>query len=219
MNSENKAKFPESIYGKTQKINLDRYLEICKAYSDKGAKMDDVSAAQYGQVFQREHQKGLNDAGWDIEEGNYERWITQINPENTSIALFRVRGTIDQNSSIYDRFARSFQNSTGRNTMYFKFHEDLNSNNDIEELTFKITWLDKNKNSKWALKYQNESGEQTAKRVKGVGGNQWKTVEVTVRDAVFSKSGELGSDFSLRNLNEIDVIFHGIELSIKRANN
>ena len=45
LNSENTTKFPESIYGRKQKPNLERYLEICKAYSDKGANMDDVYAA------------------------------------------------------------------------------------------------------------------------------------------------------------------------------
>ena len=87
--------------------------------------MDDVSAATQGQVYQRDQQTGYNDAGWNIEEGNYERWITQINPDLTSIGLFRVRGNINSNSSKYDRFARSFQNSSGKNTMYFKFHSYL----------------------------------------------------------------------------------------------
>ena len=62
-----------------------------------------------------------NDAGCDIAEGNYERFLTQINPDVTSIGLFRVRGTVDKNSSKYVRFARSFENATGKNTMYFKF--------------------------------------------------------------------------------------------------
>ena len=216
LNSENTTKFPESIYGKAQKINQDRYTAICKAYSDKGAKMSDIYSATQGQVYQRESQTGFNDAGWDIEENNYGRWITQLNPDGTSIGLFRVRGPINVNSSKYDRFARSFQSSTARNAMYFKFHEELFSTNAPNSLTFKITWLDKNPRSEWAFKYYNSIGVKTALKVIGVGDNQWKSVNATINDAVVNKQGPMGSDFILENTDAIDDIFHGIEVWITR---
>ena len=216
LNSANKTKFSESIYGKAQMINQDRYIAICKNYSDRGANMSDIAAAVQGQVFQRDGQIDYNDAGWEIEEGNYERWITQLNPDETSIGLFRVRGPINAKSSIYDRFVRSFQKSTAKNAMYFKFHEELFSNNDLDSLSFNITWLDNNLNSKWAFKYFNRLGVKTGLSVKGVGDNQWKSVTVTVKDAVVSKMGFMGSDFFLQNTDDIDDIFHGIEVSIKR---
>ena len=109
------VKFPESEFGVAKQSNLDRYVKICKAYEARGAKMDDVKSANLNQVNQRYSQEGYNDAGWDIEDGNYERFLTQINPSETSIGLFRVRGTIDEKSSKYDRFARSFDNATGKN--------------------------------------------------------------------------------------------------------
>jgi len=81
LNSENTTKFPEAQFGEASKGNEARYEAICAAYSDRGAKMDDPHAATMGQVWQRKNQTGYNDAGWSIEEGNYERWIEQINPD------------------------------------------------------------------------------------------------------------------------------------------
>ena len=217
LNSQNTIKFPVTIFGQANQQNQSRYSAICNAYASRGARMDDLSAATQGQVYQRDQQTGYNDAGWNIEEGNYERWITQINPDLTSIGLFRVRGTINSNSSKYDRFARSFQNSSGKNTMYFKFNSDVFSLSAPASLTFKITWLDKNQNSTWALKYYNSSGLQTALNITGIGDNQWKTINVTIQNPIINQNGVLGSDFMLVNTDSIDDIFHGIEVDITRA--
>ena len=216
LNSEDTKKFPESIYGKASRGNLERYTNICKAYEARGAKMDDLKNVTEGQVNQRAWQKGYNDAGWDIEDGNYERFLTQINPDETSIGLFRVRGKIDKKSSKYDRFARSFENATGKNTMYFKFHEEMFADSKPKSLKFTITWLDKNAGSTWALKYNNGKQIKTAIEVKGKGDNQWKTVVIDVADMVLNHKGELGSDFILVNNDKVDDIFNGIEVDITR---
>jgi hypothetical protein len=217
LNSQNTVKFPVSIYGQANKQNQARYTAICNSYASLGARMDDVFSATQGQVYQRDQQTGYNDAGWNIEEGNYERWITQINPDLTSIGLFRVRGVINSSSSKYDRFARSFQNSSGKNTMYFKFNSNVFTLSAPGSLTFKITWLDKNQNSTWALKYYNASGLQTALNITGIGDNQWKTTTVTIQNPIITQNGVLGSDFMLVNTDNIDDIFHGIEIDITRA--
>ena len=217
LNAQNTVKFPENIFGAANKQNQARYIAICNAYTSRGAQMDDVYSATQGQVYQRDQQTGYNDAGWNIEEGNYERWITQINPDETSIGLFRVRGVINTSSSIYDRFARSFENSTGKNTMYFKFNAEVFSLSDPDSLTFKITWLDKNLNSTWALKYYNSIGLQTAINITGTGDNQWKTTNVTIHNPVITQNGVLGADFMLVNTDNIDDIFHGVEVDITRT--
>ncbi|MFD0778336.1 T9SS C-terminal target domain-containing protein [Flavobacterium myungsuense] len=147
LNSADTVKFPESIYGTARQPNLTRYQNICNdpKYYNRGARIDDPIAVVRGQVFQREDQEFYNDAGWDICEGNIERFMTQIDPDATSIGLFRVRGPITSTSSKYDRFARSFENSTGKNTMYFQLHNELPANNKL--LKFTIIWLDKNAGS------------------------------------------------------------------------
>jgi len=217
LNSANTVKFPESIYGEAKEKNLDRYAKICKAYESRGAKMDDLKAASVGQVNQRDYQKGYNDAGWEIPDGNYERFLTQIKPDETSIGLFRVRGTIDEKSSKYDRFARSFENASKKNNMYFQFDEEMFATSKPDTLKFAVTWLDKNAGSTWALKYNNGKKEfKTALNVKGIGDNKWKTVIVSVTDAVVNRIGKFGSDFMLVNTDKIDDIFNGIEVEITR---
>ncbi|MCX6327367.1 MAG: T9SS C-terminal target domain-containing protein [Bacteroidia bacterium] len=217
LNAADTVKFPEKKFGKASEKNLDRYSSICKAYESRGAKMDDLKAVTIGQVNQREQQTGYNDVGWDIAEGNYERFLTQIKPDETSIGLFRVRGTIDKNSSKYDRFARSFENSTGKNTMYFKFDDEMFANSKPESLRFTITWLDKNAGSTWSLNYNNgDKSMKSALNVKGIGDNQWKTQIVTINDAIIDRSGKFGSDFMLVNTDKVDDIFNGIEVDITR---
>lgn len=213
LDSQNTIKFPESVYGKAKKNNKQRYLNICNAYADRGAKMDDLESAFLGQVKQRKLQKGYNDAGWNIHEGNYQRWVTQINPDETSISLFRVRGKIDSKSSKYDRFARKFASN---NCMLFKFNDEVFTNHP-NSITLYITWLDKNKGSKWALNYHTEKGTQKiAREVIGSGDNTWKTEKFIIKDAALNQSGKLNSDFTIENTDDINDIFHGIEIDINR---
>lgn len=216
LDAADKVKFSENEFGKASKSNLDRYVKICKAYESRGAKMDDLKSVNEGQVNQRYRQTGYNDAGWDIEDGNYERFLTQINPNQTSIGLFRVRGEINQKSSKYDRFARSFENATGKNTMYFKFDDEMFATSKPKNLKFIITWLDKSAGSTWALKYSDGKQMKTAIEVKGKGDNQWKTEVIDVTDMELNHRGEYGSDFVLVNTDKTDDIFNGIEVDIQR---
>lgn len=216
LNSADKIKFPENIYGKSTMANIDRYKKICKTYESRGARIDDSIAVVQGQVYQRDKQTGYNDAGWEIAEGNIERFFTQIKPDSTSIGLFRVRGTIDQNSSKYDRFARSFENAKGKNTMFFKFDQEVFANSTPKSLKFKIIWLDKIAGSTWSFNYKSTQGIKSAIQVTGIGDNTWKEVYFTITDAIIDCSGLLGSDFRLVNTDTKDDIFNGIEVEIER---
>jgi hypothetical protein len=77
--------FPESTYGKANKQNVDRYVKITEAFSDYGAQMGDPEKATGGGMINRKRQD-YNDAGWKILTGNYQRHLTQIEPEETSVA-------------------------------------------------------------------------------------------------------------------------------------
>lgn len=214
LNSEDTDKFPEDIYGEANRDNINRYQAICDdpLYANRGARMDDPQSARDGQVSQRANQTGYNDAGWDIWPTNYARFITQINPEAESIGLFRIGGDIDENSSIYSRFARSFEHSTGKNAMYFKMNDNFFSTA-AGEVTFSIIYYDKNEGSTWELKY--DAGNEnfiTATTVICTGSNTWKTEEVTVTDAVMLHNGPQGADFALINNDNKDDIFHMVEV-------
>jgi hypothetical protein len=219
LNAADTKKFPESSYGKAAMSNTARYQNICNdpKYYSRGARMEDMAAVVLGQVAQRETQDFYNDAGWEICEGNIERFFTQINPDDTSIGLFRVRGTITSTSSKYDRFARSFENATAKNTMYFKFDKEVFTNSTPKKLTFKIIWLDKTAGSTWAFRYKSSSGSKDAVQVMGLGDNTWKEVNFTISDAIVDRTGTFGSDFTLVNTDSIDDIFNGIEVGIERT--
>ena len=176
--------------------------------------MDDLDSAAKGQVYQRDYQNGYNDAGWNIAEGNIERFMTQIDADATSIGLFRVRGDITSTSSKYDRFARSFENSTGKNTMYFKFDPEVFTNSTPKSLKFKIIWLDKTAGSTWTFTYKSTSGSKKAVQFIGLGNNTWKEENFTVTDSVIDQTGEKGSDFTLVNTDSNDDIFNGIEVAL-----
>lgn len=220
LNSADKNRFSESKYGNSNMNNVSRYKAICNdpIYRNRGARMDDTVAVIQGQVFQRANQTGLNDAGWEIAEGNIERFFTQINPNETSIGLFRVRGEITTSSSKYDRFARSFENATDKNIMYFKFDSEVFTNTIPTSLKFKIIWLDKTAGSTWSFRYKSSTGlQQNAIQVTGIGDNTWKEVYFTITDAVIDRSGVNGSDFTLVNTDNRDDIFNGIEVGIVRG--
>jgi hypothetical protein len=220
LNSANTDKFSEDKYGEANRNNIDRYMAICNdsVYKSRGAQMDDPEGAALGQVRQRDSQTGYNDAGWDIEEGNYSWWIDQIDPDNTSVAIFRVRGIIDASSSKYDRFARRFESASGKNAMYFKFDDEMFAASSPKSLMFTVTWLDQTAGSKWEFIYTGTGNQpKTALTVTGTGDNQWKRVDIPViSDAVVNGKGKRGSDFMLVNSDDIDDIFHGIEVNIIR---
>jgi hypothetical protein len=213
LNSADTVKFPELTYGNARKSNLTRYQNICNdpRYYNRGARIDDPIAVVKGQVFQRDSQTGYNDVGWEICEGNIERFMTQIDPDATSIGLFRVRGPLTSTSSKYDRFARSFENSTFKNTMYFQLDPELQVSN--KTLKFTIIWLDKTAGSTWAFEYRKSTGLQT-KLFTGTGTNEWRTEVFNISGAIMDQGGANGSDFMLVNKDSIDDIFHGIEMNI-----
>lgn len=221
LNAANTVKFPEKDYGNQPAVrtNIKRYLAIVNSpkYKNRGALAEDTLAMTQGQVYQRANLKAYNDVGWDINEGNIERFFTQIKPDSTSIGLFRVRGPITKSSMKYDRFARSFEHSTGRDTMYFKFDPEMFIDSKPKNLNFKIIWLDKNAGSTWTFCYKSPEGIKNALQpVIGIGDNQWKTVTFSVSDAILDKSGHWGSDCMLVNTDNTDDIFNSIEVGIER---
>ena len=226
LNSADTIKFPQAIYGNAQQLNLNRYQAICddSTYFNRGARMDHLFAAQKGQVWQRDNQTGYNDAGWEIWPTNYARFITQINPDETSIGLFRIGGNIDSTSSIYSRFARSFADSLDRNVMSFEVHENLYTQG-ADTVKFNIVYYDEYLDSTWEFKYDAGPGNfKTACEVTCTGSKTWKTKEIIVTDAVLLNNGPNGADFALVNNDsltanaDIDDIFHMIELEHSDGN-
>jgi Secretion system C-terminal sorting domain len=218
LNANNPTKYPYPKYSTLTQSNLERYYRICKDEAMYGAKISDTAMVAAGKGDQRNLQKDYNDVGWDIDEGNFERFLTQIAPDSTSAGLWRVRGTLTGTSSKYDRFARRFDNVTNRNTMYFKFWDDVfSSTSKPKSMTVSITWLDSIAGSTWEFRYKNLNGVvQAPLKVTGLGDRNWKTVTTTITDMDVTQSGELHSDFMLVNTDNLDDIFNGIEVDFER---
>ena len=214
LDSSDTVKFPEAVYGRAAKSNRARYEAICNdpVYAARGARMDDTFAATKGQVYQRDRQTGYNDAGWEIWPGNYSRFITQIDPENESIGLFRIGGTLDSHSPVYSRFARSFKKSRGNNAMYFKLQDGFFTS-PAKNVKISVIYYDDIKGSTWQLKYDAGAGNfKKAFTVTCTGSDTWKTKTCAVSDAVMQKNGPCGSDFALLNSDNLNDIFHMIEI-------
>ena len=205
--------YPEATFGQASQRNVERMERIRAAYAKYGAANDDKQALSYGQVQQRGDQSGFNDVGWDIWPGNYSRLLDQIDPDATSIPLWRVGGPITPRSPIYSRFARGFEHASGKDAMYFKLHDGFSQDAKPKVMSITVVWYDGQPGSTWKLDY--DAGTPTMKTavtVTGKGDKQWHHETVTLRDAVFRHGGTQGADLALVNTDAADDIFSLIEV-------
>jgi hypothetical protein len=119
LDAGDRARFPDDKFGTGQfrsgdpAEGLQRSLNIAKAFERFGALQGDPEKAM-ALVMQNRSAKRMNDVGWNIEAGDYRRYMEQYDPNGTSQGYWRV-GSKDQP---YGRFARGFDTASGRNAMY-----------------------------------------------------------------------------------------------------
>ena len=205
--------YPEAKFGQASHGNVERMEKITAAYAKYGAANDDKKALALGQVGQRGDQAGFNDAGWEIWPDNYSRLLDQIEPDETSIPLWRVGGPITPTSQIYSRFARGFEHASGKDALYFKLHDGFSADAKPKVMSITVVWYDGVEGSTWKLDY--DAGASTMKNavsVTGKGDKQWHHEAVTLQDAVFRHGGTKGSDLALVNTDAKDDIFSLIEV-------
>ncbi len=208
-------RFPENRYGPANRENKDRVNAILEEYSKYGARNDDTDAVfNHWQANYLRNSKGLNDCVYKVIDRNYRRFITQYKPNETSVGLWRV-GSKDEP---YGRFARSFENSSGKNAMYFNFDEDFFGGSPLNgdyPVKIKVIYYDEGSGS-WELRYDAvDNTDKTAYRVTNTGTNTWKEKVVTLDDAYFGNRGPNHTDFNLYSSDEEDNIFHMIEIERK----
>jgi len=212
LNANDKDRFPEAIYGEANKKNTDRVLKICSAFASHGAVVNDLEATLAGSLKSR-NREGYNDVGWNRIDDDYNLYLHPIDKVETSVGWWHL----SHKTSPYGLFARGFEHATGKDSLFFKFHEDFFNATpaNAKPLTFRIVWLDNNKGS-WSFCY--DAGGKTHKTAKtfiGKGTNTWREDTVTVTDAVMKKNGPRGSDIALINTGKKDYIFHIIEVERK----
>lgn len=209
LDASDTQEFPVSQYGPASKSNEQRYVSICNAYSQYGAGMADPYAATGGGMKNRSA-TGYNDAGWQILKTNFQRHITQIDAEETSAAWWQV------DASIYGRFARGFEPSSNKDTMYFDIDDNFFPDNQTEEksnIKLKVIYRDADPGS-WSLKYHAADGSMKTAFSVTNSGSGWKSKEILIEDALLNNGGNRGADLILQNEGGTNCRFHLIELAI-----
>ena len=189
-------RFPVSEFGgrKGRKGDLDRYLQIAKAYADYGARMDDPEKAMGSGMVNRKRE-GYNDVGWGIMPGNYSRFLEQVDPGSGDIGLWHI------DDSIYGRFGRAFEQKSGKGQMRFQLHEAFKA----EQVEVRVTYLDRGKGS-WSL---GVSGSRT-EPIQNSDSGEWKTVTISL-----SAKQLLGAELELSHEGGDDTVFHMVEIERK----
>lgn len=208
-------RFPASQFGSISRNNQQRYKSIAEKFAKYGAKLQDVERATSTELYNVDA-RGVNDVGWDLIPGNYERYLNQITPNETSIGRWNVDAP-NEPRSMFGKFARSFDIANGKTGLYFKVDEAFLKNAPIDArytVTITVTYLDQG-NGSFKFYYDSKSGGVNKASTEVICRNTgtWKKATVKLADAYFGQRGINGSDFSIRSTGSSDVIFAMAELS------
>ncbi len=214
LDTSDTERFSEDNYGEAKQNNEFRVRKIESEYAVYGAKVGDIDAATTlkgsDYLFQA---KAMNDVGFDLIARNYSRFITQIEPNQTSVGLWRI-GPADQP---YGRYARSFENVSGRNRMFFNLDDQFIPSKGKHPITVKIIYLDKG-TGKFSFRYDAVTNpDKTAIVVTKTNSGKWVSKSITIADGEFANKGPRNSDFSLVNEDNEDDVFHLIEITKKNS--
>lgn len=206
LDASNTNAYPENIFGTANKRNIARYLNIAEAYKDFGAMQGDPEKAIGGGMVNRKRED-YNDVGWKILEGNYFRYLKQIDPESTSTGWWH-KGP--NKKSIYSRFARSIDKDKG-NTLYFDLDDNFKTRG--YQIMIRIIYLDEGF-AEWSLLYNaDDDSNKTAFTIKNNNSGDWKEKTIILKDANFMNSGEKKADLIIKNYSDEEkAVFHMIEM-------
>lgn len=152
------------LYGETQPIFAADRLSALKAQYINQDRVDAIKAdfpnAGWAQSDpdDPDTRDGLrHDFGIDM-AGNYERFVTQIDPVGTTNPRWRVGVVYDKDgnitnyndSQLYGRYAREFKLSGGKGTMYFKVDTGLSNLFDKNTAAITVTYYDEG-NASWSI--------------------------------------------------------------------
>ena len=140
--------------------------------------------------------------GWRILPGNYERFLTQIDADATSVGYWHV----GPNGALCGRFARGFDHADGKTKMVFRLDDAFFADpRNPDPLTVRVTYLDRGDGT-WLL----GSGEGERRQVRNQATEEWKVATFEL------EPGQTGADgpvqLSLHYEDGADTIFHLIEV-------
>lgn len=207
-------RFPESSFGKSSRKKTQRYSSILDSFINYGAKLDDINSATKNEMGNR-MANGINDVGWRIFPGNYDRYLHQLTPNETSAGYWNVQ-SVDSATTIYGRFARGFDLAKNKDALYFILDTNFLRNAPLNAqypVSLDIVYLDKG-NGSWKLFYDaTDTTDKKAFEVQCTNSGYWKTASVTLYDAYFGKRASHAADFYIKSNGDENVIFELVEFA------
>jgi hypothetical protein len=176
--------------------------KIQQANMQRGAKLpkDDTAFASKASEKQKKA-KYLYDVCWQCFPGNYGKYMTQVDPDGTSVGYWQL-GPVDQ---LYGRFARGLEHSTGKNTITVQIEKNFGGSVIAKKRALvRVVYFDQGGGS-WALGY---NGTRLAS-VKKHHTKTWKTTEVNM---TFAQS----RTFTLASLDGEDDVFSLLEVLLHK---
>ncbi|NNV55969.1 T9SS type A sorting domain-containing protein [Limnovirga soli] len=213
-------RFPVAQYGPYNRADTTRFRNIANAFKVFGARLEDINAATQKELDNL-GATGINDVGWDIFPGNYDRYLHQIQPNTTSIGWWNIDRQADSNA-IYGRFARGFDVARRKNALYFDIDSLFLNKAPLDAaypVTINIIYLDAGYGS-FQLFYDSKTGgvnKAYPVKVTCTNSGQWRNVTITLTDAYFNNRAELGSDFYVKAADNQNIVFSLIELARPKA--
>lgn len=207
LDASNTKLFPEEIFGKANRKDTSRYINIAKAFAGHGAMQGDAQKATGGYMANRQADR-YNDVGWEVTNGNYEVLLRQIDADETSVGWWHIGPA----KSIYGRFARGFDNAHSKTEMYFALNDQFFKEKDkLQKVSVRIIYLDRGK-GKWSLYFNQSNKEQAAYTVECKNTGEWIEKTVTI-NALFNCKLSRNADLILKYEGGDDTVFHIIEVN------
>ena len=168
-------KWVKAGFGKSGKKDKDRMIaiynsELNEANRDRGAKFEDPEHAIAGPMNNRKA-TGLNDVGYKIISGNYNKFMVQIDPDETSVGWWSV----GPKTQPYGRFARGFDTDNLGTRMNFKIDKNFFKGDDTKgSVSIRVIYFDDKNSSSFKIRYSTKSGNaETAGKIECEGSEKW----------------------------------------------
>eukprot|EP00117_Sycon_ciliatum_P028862 scpid44137/ scgid23103/ len=235
LNAADTVRFPEQTFGKARLGNADRMKAIAEAFSWAGARQDDPHHATQGTQSGRQR-TAWNDVGWEILPTNYNMYLTQLDPVETTDGRWRVgNANSTEGSNFWGRFARSFNHLSGKNVMLFQLDRNLSTAFTSGSVHLRIVYLDDNA-GQFSIYYSQDApaampvsaaaahnssddaglaGCAKLATVRKAASNTWLTAAYNVSKLSFSAACQRSSNIVISNDDVTDDVIAFIELSLK----
>lgn len=214
LNAADTIRFPVSIFGRADRADTTRYKNIAERFAKAGARQEDALTATQSE-FNNLLAKGINDVGWDVFSGNYDRYLYQLRANETSTGYWNITAPADTNA-IYGKFARGISTSGTRNAMYFDVDSvflNYAPVNGRYPIALDIVYLDVGSGG-FRLNYDARASANKASVTINLNNTGvWKKASITLYDAYFGNRSINNSDFYIQALSGQNVLFSLIELS------